>query len=58
MLWIVFSYLIHGMPHASFELRYLIRPIVATVSAVAAAVYVWWSERANASEARAVSEHG
>jgi hypothetical protein len=56
-LWIVFSYLIHGMPHGSFELRYLIRPIVATVSAVAAAVYVWQSERYNRARIEAPNEH-
>jgi hypothetical protein len=44
-LWIVFSYLFHVGPHASFELRYLTHFIVATVGAIAATIYVWWSER-------------
>jgi hypothetical protein len=43
--WIVFSYLHHVRPHASFELRYLTYFLAATVGALAATIYVWWSER-------------
>jgi hypothetical protein len=45
VMWMVFSYLMHVGPHASFELRYLTHFIVAVVSAVGATAYVWWSER-------------
>lgn len=43
--WIVFAYLIHVRPHGSFELRYLTYFMAATVGALAATIYVWWSER-------------
>ncbi len=43
--WIVFSYLIHVRPHHSFELRYLTYFMAATGGALAATIYVWWSER-------------
>jgi hypothetical protein len=42
--WIILSYRIHVWPHASFELRYLSQFIVATIAALAAAVYIWRTE--------------
>jgi uncharacterized membrane protein YccC len=44
MLWILFSYIIHVRPHASYELRYLTHFIVASVAAFAATTYVWRSD--------------
>jgi hypothetical protein len=44
VLWMVFSYGIHVWPHASFALRYLSQFMVASVSALAATAYIWYSE--------------
>jgi hypothetical protein len=43
-LWMLFSYLIHVGPHASFELRYLTHFIVATLSALTATAYIAYAE--------------
>jgi hypothetical protein len=44
VLWMIFTYLIHVGPHASYELRYLSQFIVATVAGLGAAAYIWFSE--------------
>ena len=56
--WIVFSYLIHVRPHASFELRYLNYFLAATVGALAATIYVWWSERDKLARGKLPNEPG
>jgi hypothetical protein len=57
-VWMVFSYLIHVGPHASFELRYLTQFFVATVGAIGAVVYVWWSEGHKRVSIEATNEDG
>ena len=42
--WVVYSYLTHVMPHGCFELRYWTYFIASTIGALAATIYVWWSE--------------
>ena len=58
VMWMAFSYLVHVGPHASFELRYLTHFIVATVGAIGATVYVWWSERENRGVVEAANQQG
>ncbi|HEX2475165.1 MAG TPA: hypothetical protein VHK01_10480 [Lacipirellulaceae bacterium] len=56
--WIVYSYLLHVMPHGSFELKYLTQFIVATLGAIAATMYVWWAERDRRAGIKAAHEEG
>ena len=42
--WTAYAFMIHVLPHASFELRYLARHLTATAAAVAATAYIWYSE--------------
>ena len=44
VLWLVYSFTIHVLPHASYELRYLTHFLIAMVGALAATAYVWFSE--------------
>jgi hypothetical protein len=43
--WLVYSFMTHVLPHASYELRYFSHFIVATATVLATSAYIWYSER-------------
>ena len=58
VVWTGFAYLIHVGPLVSFELRNLTHFMAAAVGAVAAAAYVWWSDRDKRRQTDTASERG